>query len=186
MPFGNCTPLPPNYRCSRQPCFADSLILAKQILKEQHPALRVVPSEQFGRSSLGSLYSALFDHSFPAHDALEDVKALRRVLFQSKLALTEEMLVSKSNVVSCESAFAHLQIHDRCYVRLQTFSGNLYDPVNDKGIIKKAMANKIAGSGIAYQDLHGLFREAGRKGIIAILSMPLSTVRSTKQRITRN
>ena len=166
--------------------FADSLILAKQILKEQHPALRVVPSEQFCRASLGSLYSTLFDQSFPAHDALEDVKALQRVLFQSKLALTEEMLVSKSNVVSCESAFAHLQIHDRCYVRLQTFSGNLYDPVNDKGIIKKAMANKIAGSGIAYQDLHGLFRQAGRKGVIAILSMPPSTVRSTKPRITRN
>ena len=30
------------------------------------------------------------------------------------------------------------------------------------------MANKIAGSEIAYQDLHGLFRQAGRKGIIAI------------------
>ena len=182
-------PLPhpsPTYRSSRRPCSADSLILAKQILKEQHPALRVVPSEQFGRSSLGSLYSALFDHSFPAHDALEDVKALRRVLFQSKLALTEEMLVSKSNVVSCESAFAHFQNHDRCYVRLQTFSGNDYDPVKDKGIIKKAMANKIAGSEIAYQDLHGLFRQAGRKGIIAILSMPQSTVRSPKPRITRN
>ena len=71
--------------------FADSLILTKQILKEQHPALRVVPSEQFCRASLGSLYSILFDQSFPAHDTLEDVKALRRVFFQSKLALTEDL-----------------------------------------------------------------------------------------------
>ena len=165
--------------------FGDSLVLAKQILKERHPALRL-PSEQFCRAGLGSLYSALFDQSFPAHDALEDVKALRRVLFQSKLALTGEALVSKSNVISCETAFAHLQYHDSCYVRLQTFPGSIYDPVKDKGIIKKTIAKKIAGSGIAYQDILHLFRQAGREGIVAILSLPPSTVRSTKPRVTRN
>ena len=62
--------------------FGDSLFLAKQILKERHPAL-LLPSQEFCQASLGSLCTALFDESFPAHDALEDVKALRRLLFSS-------------------------------------------------------------------------------------------------------
>ena len=155
--------------------FGDSLVLAKQILKERHPAL-CLPSEEFCQASLGSLYTALFDESFPAHDALEDVKAVRRVLFQSKLKLTEEVLVSKSNAISCKRAIDNLLYHDRRNNRLQTFAGNMFDPANDKGLIKKAMANKIARSGIAYQDHVDLFREAGREGIVAILSLPPSTV----------
>jgi hypothetical protein len=54
--------------------FGDSLILAKQILKEKHSAL-LLSDNTFSKASLGCLHSTLFDQSFPAHDALEDVKA---------------------------------------------------------------------------------------------------------------
>jgi DNA polymerase III epsilon subunit-like protein len=78
--------------------FGDSLILAKKILKEKHPALRL-SDNTFSKASLGCLHSTLFDQSFPAHDALEDAKALRRILFLSNLTLTSEIIVSKCHVV---------------------------------------------------------------------------------------
>ena len=96
--------------------FRDSLRLAKEILQEkpQHPAL--VASEEVCQAGLGSLYLALFGQSFPAHDALEDVRALRKVLFKSPLNLNKEILVSKSCVMSCESALNQLMYLDLCYV----------------------------------------------------------------------
>ena len=59
--------------------FGDSLVLAKQLLKAQHPELRVDSSGKCCQASLECLYSTFFDESFPAHDAREDVKALQRV-----------------------------------------------------------------------------------------------------------
>ena len=81
--------------------FGNSLRLAKDILQEkpQHPALAA--SGEVCQASLGSLYLALFGQSFPAHDALEDVRALQKVLFKSPLNLNKEILVSKR--VSCRA-----------------------------------------------------------------------------------
>ena len=59
--------------------------------------------------------------------------------------------MSKSNVISCKSAIDNLLYHDGRNDRLQTFAGNMFDPANDKGLIKKAMVNKITGSGIAFR-----------------------------------
>ena len=105
--------------------FGDSLLLVKQILKAQHPALCMASTGTFCHTALESLYSTLFDESFPAHDTTEDVKALRKVLFQSKLNLTKEMIISKSNVMLVDSAMDQLQYNDSCYIRLQTFSSKL-------------------------------------------------------------
>ena len=112
--------------------FGGSLRLAKEILQEkpQHPAL--VASGEVCQVGLGSLYLALFGQSFPAHDALEDVRALQKVLFES-------------------------------------FIGKLYDRNESKEIITKSMANKIAASGITYQDPLNLLRQAGPEGLIAVL-----------------
>ena len=154
--------------------------------KPQHPAL--VASGEVCQAGLGSLYSALFGQSFPAHDALEDVRALRKVLFKSPLNLNKEILVSKSCVMSCESALNQLMYLDRCHVRFQSFISNLYDRNKSKEIITKSMANKIAASGMTYQHLLNLFRQAGTEGLIAVLSMPPSSAGriSGKPRVTRN
>ena len=165
--------------------FGDSLILAKQILKEKHPAL-LVSDNKFSKASLGCLYSTLFDQSFPAHDALEDVKALRRVLFQSNLTLTSEMIVSKSHVMSCENALSVVQHMDLSYDRFQTFIGNLHNSDPNRSVISKSMASKIAESGITFTDLVALFRQCGCEGIIAVLGLPPSTTRTSKPRVTRN
>ena len=141
---------------------------------------------KFCQAALGSLYSTLFDASFPAHDALKDVKALRKVLFQSKLNLTTEKIISESNVMSVDSALAQLHYNDSCYVRLQTFSGYLNNPAEGKAILTEAMAQKIAASEITYENLVDLFRQTGKEELVAILSLPPSSTRSTKPRVTRN
>ena len=96
--------------------FANSLPLAKQILKEHHPALCMASTSKCSQAAVGSLYSIFFDASFPAHNALEDVKALRKVLFQSKLNLTTEKIILESNVTLVNSALAQLHYNDSYYV----------------------------------------------------------------------
>ena len=166
--------------------FADSLPLAKQILKEHHPALCMAATAKFCQAALGSQYSTLFYALFPAHDALEDVKALRKVLFQSKSNLTTGKIISESNVMSVNSALAQLHYNESCYVPLQTFSCYLCNPAESKAILTKAMAQKIAASGITYQNLIDLFRQTGKERLVAILSLPPSSTRSKKPRVTRN
>ena len=79
--------------------FGDSQILVKHLLKDKHPALQLSES-----ASCKSNQSALYSHLFKAHDALEDVKALRKILFHSALQLNKEKLVNCSGVISVEQA----------------------------------------------------------------------------------
>ena len=40
-----------------------------------------------------SIYQTLFQEPFPAYDAMEDVRALRRIVFESRLNISEDMLI---------------------------------------------------------------------------------------------
>ena len=64
--------------------FGDSQILVKHLLKDKHPALQLSESTSC-KSNQSALYSHLFKEEFEAHDALEDVKALKKILFHSAL-----------------------------------------------------------------------------------------------------
>ncbi|XP_044177055.1 maternal protein exuperantia-like [Acropora millepora] len=59
--------------------FGDSQILVKHLLKNKHPALQLSESTSC-KSNQSALYSHLFKEEFEAHDALEDVKALTKIL----------------------------------------------------------------------------------------------------------
>ena len=69
--------------------FADSQLLIKSLIKDKHTALEL-ENGGFCKPNQGSIYTHLFNEQFDAHDALEDVKALRRILFDSSLSLSEK------------------------------------------------------------------------------------------------
>lgn len=95
----------------------------------------------------------MFDEAFDAHDALEDVIALRRILFSSRLSLTPEMIVNNSLLITLTDAAADMRYIDNCHKLLQTFSRKLYNLGHDNGPVKQNIAEKIAGSGLSYEDL---------------------------------
>ena len=69
--------------------FTNSLPIIKFIRSQPKNVLKSSPNNK-----LGSIYKALFNCEFPAHDALEDVKALERILFSLPFETSTEIIVS--------------------------------------------------------------------------------------------
>ena len=87
--------------------FADSLLIIKDIQKE-NPSLFLLKEEtdesekQMVSASLPSLYKWFFNEKYSAYDAVEDVKAMKRVLFDSPMGIT------KANI--CNNTFTACQV----------------------------------------------------------------------------
>ena len=81
-------------------------------------------------------------------------------------------------------AFEDLEYLDGRHKILQSFRGKLYNPERNDGAIKKSIAEKIARSGLAYEDLKNVYSRYGKEGVIAILSRPPSCA-TTSPRVTR-
>ena len=93
---------------------------------------------------------------------MEDVRALRKIVFDSRLNISEDMLIENTSITQyTENNMKYL---DRRYELLQTFRGTLYHPTNTEFSIKQQIAEKIAGSGISYRDLQ-------QKGCVGVLSL---------------
>ena len=147
--------------------FADSLSLFKTLIKNQTPCLQNTDGS-FPQTNQFSLYNFLFNNNFDAHDALEDVLALRKILFSSKLELATQTITDNSYLVSASHAVQDLEYLDRRQMLMQSFKSNLSQ------CLKKNMTEKIAGSGLAFEDLKRVYSKYGKKGVIAILSKPPS------------
>ena len=82
--------------CEKLSCrndfFSDTLPVMKNLVKRKHPSL-VLSDGSTVKLSQQSTYQTLFQEPFPAHDAMEDVRALRRMVFDSRLNISEDMLV---------------------------------------------------------------------------------------------
>ena len=76
---------------------------------------------------------------------------------------------------------------DRRHAVLQSFRGKLFNAERDDGVLRKNIAEKIAGSGLAYEDLQRVFTQYGKEGLIAILRRPPTSISSssTSPRVTR-
>ena len=164
--------------------FSDSQLLMKSLIKDKHQALQL-ENDGFCKPNQGSLYTHLFNEQFDAHDALEDVRALRRILFDSHLSLSKKTIVENSSVTSVSQAVENMLYLDRRHELLLTFSNKLFDASDDNGPIKRSMAQNIAGSGLSYDDLRKLYSTFGKRGVVAILSNPPSTSLSKTPRVTR-
>ena len=76
--------------------FVYSLHLLKTLTKNRHTSLNLGGKAR--KSNLPSVFKTLFDEYFQAHYALEGVRALRRVLFEFPLKLTDEDIVININL----------------------------------------------------------------------------------------
>lgn len=107
------------------------------------------------KTNQSAIYKQLFDESFDAHDALEDVKALRKIIFHSSLELTPEMLTDQMS--TAEHVLEDTKYLDHRHEILQTFKGKRYHESIKDFPVTRQMAEKIAGSGLAYQDLQNTY-----------------------------
>ena len=152
--------------------FANSQQLVKSLIK--HTAL-LLGNGGFCKPNQRSLYVHLFNEEFDAHDALEDVRALRRILFDSPLNLSTEDIVKRSSVTSVSHAIENMYL-DRRHELLLTFSNKLFNASDNNGPVKKALVQNIAGSSLSYNDLRNVYSRFGKKGVVAILSHAPSTL----------
>ena len=162
--------------------FADSLILIRKLSKSKHPSL-CLPDGSMAKTNQQSLYETLFNENFVAHDAMEDVKALRKILFASSLKITDEMLIE--DMTSTSHAEMDMKYVDHRYELVQTLKGKLFHPTRGNFPITAQMAEKIAGSGLSYQALQNIFARFGEKGLVGVLSLPPSTSQGKLPRVTR-
>ena len=77
-------------------------------------------------NKLGTLYAGLFKQQFVAHDALEDVKALSKVLFHSSLKVTVQQILEHSGSTTVEDAIKDVQFLDRRQAIIQTYKQMSY------------------------------------------------------------
>jgi len=163
--------------------FADSLHLAKHLIRDKHRALEL-QTGGYCKPNQSSLYTHLFNEQFDAHDALEDVRALRKILFESSLSLSRKDIVQNSSVTSVSHAVENMLHLDRRHKLLLTFSDKLFN-ASDTGPIKRSMALNIADSGLSYDDLQNLYTTFGKRAVVAILSNPPTTSSAKTPRVTR-
>ena len=164
--------------------FGDSLSLFKELVKCEYPSLRNVKGT-FPKLAQSSLYLALFHETFDAHDSLEVVLALRKMLFSSNLELPTRTIVDHSHLVTTKHAVEDMKYLDRRHNNMQTFNEIVFDPRTKNGFLKKNIVEKVAGSGLTYSDLSEVFDKYGKDGLIAILSKPPSNALQSSPRVTR-
>ena len=162
--------------------FADSLVLFRHLVKEKREALKAADGS-FTDINQAALYRQLFKAEFEGHDALEDVKALKKILFHSPTGTTSAEIINKSNTTTLSSAIADMSYLDKSHNLLKSFDGVIGDKFHP-GILKRSLAKKLADSGLGYKDLQQLWRAHGEQGLLAILANPASSSSARRSRGT--
>ena len=98
----------------------------KNLIKDKHKALEL-ETGGYGKPNQSSLNTHLLNEQFDAHDALEDVRALRKIIFESSLNLSRKDIVENSSVTSVSHAVENMLYLDRRHELLLTFSDKLFN-----------------------------------------------------------
>ena len=148
--------------------FCDSLPVFKFLRSQPNNALKSSPNNK-----LACVYKALFNCDFLAHDALEDVKALRRILFTPPLELSTETIVNHGKTSSPNEAQQQSTFLERRQQVVDTFNGNLYLP---SGSLKLTLTTiqKLADAGLAFSTLQEIHSKFGLNGLYGIIALPPS------------
>ena len=155
--------------------FGDSLHLMKDLIKDKHKALELEKGG-FCKPNQGSLYTHLFNKQFDAHDALEDVRALRRFIFDSSLNLSGKTPLSLP---------FHKQLKT-CSTLIDAMNFSKHSGTN---CLMKAIQLlnpwlRTSLEVVSYNDLRKLYATFRERGIVAILSNPPSTSSSKTPRVS--
>ncbi|XP_067024009.1 uncharacterized protein [Acropora muricata] len=147
--------------------FTDSLPIVKFIRSQPNNVLKSSPNNK-----LGSVYKALFNCEFPAHDALEDVKALRRILFSQPLEASSEIIVNRGKTCLPNEALEASTFLERRQKVVETYSGKLYLP---NGSLKLTTIQKLVDAGLAFSTLQAIYTKFGINGLYRIIALPPSS-----------
>jgi len=82
-----------------------------------------------------AVYKHLFNSDFDVHDAVEDVKALTKILFNSSVGTTTDEIINKRNTTTLSLAMKDLAYLDKSHSLLKSF-----DDVICSGILKMSLA----------------------------------------------
>ena len=97
----------------------------------------------------------LMHETYSAHNALDDVKAVQKLLELVKPALAKHMFSHLNNII--------LNLVNAATYRLTL------KPLEDSKSITKTMASKIAKSGLNYENLKTACERSGHNGLSAVL-----------------
>ncbi|XP_067023731.1 uncharacterized protein [Acropora muricata] len=163
--------------------FGDSLPVLKVLRDEPNSPL------QPATNKLGDVYETLFSEKFDAHDALEDVKALRKILFTAPLQVPNETLVSHDKCTSPNNAFEQATFLERRQDTIHSYDGKLYS--TDQGwkeSLSISMIQKMADAGLSYHTLQALYEKYGLNGLYGVLALAPTTSRAQGKvsRVTAN
>ena len=126
------------------------------------------------------LNSHLFEENFNAHDVVEDVKALIRILLKSSLQITSEQVVDHGRAVTAQQAYDDMKFLDRRHARAETYRRMCYP--DGRSVISDSIKQKLAVTGILYETLEQIYRQFGKAGVLAIIALPISTKSDKKSR----
>ena len=129
-------------------------------------------------NKLGTLYAGFFGEEFNAHDAIEDVKALSKVLFHSPLQITVQDIFEHGQTITAEDAIKDVQFLDKRHAIVQTYEHMLNQ--DGKNVLSEGMKIKFAENGISF----GILKDISTRFVVAL---PTSVRSSAKlqARITR-
>lgn len=137
--------------------FADSLSLLKALRRQPNSPLKSATNK------LSDVYETLFSAKFEAHDALEDVKALRKILFTGPLQISGEQVVNHGNCVSANEAFDEAIFLERRKATILTFDGKLN--------LSSSIVQKLADAGLSYRKLQSLYEKFNINGLYGVLAL---------------
>ena len=128
------------------------------------------------------MYAGLFKQQFNAHDALEDVKALSKILFHSSLKVTVQQILEHSGSTTVEDVINDVQFLDQRHVIVQTYKQMSYP--DGRNVLSENMKIKLAENGISIETLQNIYAKFGKDGLFAVVALPKSSDKS-QPRITR-
>ena len=150
--------------------FTDSLPIIKFFRSQPNNVLKSSPNNK-----LGPVYKALLNCEFPAHNTLEDVKALRRILFSPPLEASSEIIVNRGKTCQLQLSSINFQASTFLEQRqkvVETYSGKLY---LSNGSQKLTTTQKLADDGLAFSTLQEIYTKFGIRGLYGIIALPPSS-----------
>jgi len=123
---------------------------------------------------------------------LEDVKALRKILFTAPLQVPKDTLVSHGKCTSPNNAFDQATFLERRQDTTHSYEGKLYS--TDQGwkeSLSISMIQKMANAELSYHTLQALYDKYGLNGLYGVLALVPTTnstcrAESVSPRVTAN
>ena len=111
--------------------------------------------------ALGGIYEHLFDDKFAAHDSLEDVIALAKILSCNEVSLSSEDVLELA--IELKTALDYLNFLRGKKKYEQQYAAELTD-------VSSYMAGKLVENGVTVEVLLDVYKDFGIKGIAGYLS----------------